>query len=81
MQGSGGGAIASLHWIASYLSDIKFYIRIGAASLSAVPVNIGIPQWSVLRPILFTAYIALIRRLFDSFGVGFHKYANHTQLY
>ena len=36
---------------------------------------------SVLGPVLFTAYIAPIKRLLNCFGVEFLKYADDTQLH
>ena len=35
----------------------------------------------MLGSILFTAYVAPIRRLIESFSVAYHKYADDTQLY
>ena len=37
-------------------------------------------QESVIRPLLFTTYIAPICRLIKGYGVGYHKYADDTQL-
>jgi len=53
----------------------------GKSSSAAVPVHVGIPQDSMLGPILFTTYIAPIGRLIEQHGMHYHKYADDTQLY
>lgn len=48
--------------VRSYLSDRKQRTIIGSAVSSVVDVNIGLPQGSVLAPILFTIYINDIKK-------------------
>jgi len=71
-----------LQWISSYLHDRTFSVRVGQSTSSSVSLtSSGVPQGSVLGPILFTAYVSPIGRLIDSRGVSYHCYADDTQLY
>ena len=46
----------SLKWIRSYLTDRNQFVQIGAKISDTTPVNRGVPQGSVLGPILYSVY-------------------------
>ena len=41
----------------------------------------GVPQGSVLGPILFSAFVSPISRIMEAHGIKYHQYADDTQLY
>ena len=70
-----------LEWVKSYLTDRSQYVCVGRAHSPAVQCKHGVPQGSVLGPILFTLYVSPIAKIIASFGITHHQYADDTQLY
>jgi hypothetical protein len=73
-----GGA---LKWLRSYLSNRTFCVVIDDECSSRKTLTTGVPQGSILGPILFVVYMIGLSYLLAEFDVGYHFYADDTQLY
>ena len=62
----------------SYLSNRRQYVEIDEMQSETLPVKIGVPQGSLLEPLLFTIYINDFRQVSNIFY--FIMYANDTTL-
>ena len=65
----------------SYLSNRTQSVIIGESVSESEPLSYGVPQGSVLGPILFLIYTSTIVFLLDAHGVSYHFYADDSQLY
>ena len=71
---------AILLWIKSYLSNRKQNLN-GDSFSEAVILPFGVPQGSVLGPLLFTLYTSSLNQVISKFNVTHHLYADDTQIY
>ena len=64
-------------WCSSYLQN-----RHQSDILSdKVTLSYGVPQGSVLEPVLFTLYTTPLSAIIPSFDINHHLYSNDTQIY
>jgi hypothetical protein len=70
-----------LDWFRSYLSNRKQSVRISGKSSTPSPLLFGVPQGSVLGPVLFTMYLSPLDDIVSLFEVLRHYFADDTQLY
>jgi len=72
---------SALAWFQSYLHGRSQYVRRGVLRSSSLQLIYGVPQGSVLGPILFIMYIADLVALIDKHGFCPHLYTDDTQIY
>ena len=81
LQNTFGLTGPALSWILSYLSNRCQVVKLGKHSSSPQACESGVPQGSVLGPLLFTIYVSPIASLLSQLGVCQHQYADNTQLH
>src|SRR5664279_3785774 len=68
-------------WFQCYLSGRFQSVRCGRTTSTLTKLVCGVPQGSVLWPIMFLLYTADLLRLVRSHGIDPHLYADDTQIY
>ena len=70
-----------LSWFRSYLSDRTQSVVVSGAQSAPSLLKYGVPQGSVLGPILFTMYTQQLSLVIKPFLLSYHFFADDTQLH
>jgi retron-type reverse transcriptase len=70
-----------LEWFSSYLSQRSFAVFTKTHESTSHPITSGVPQGTVLDPVLFTLCMTPLTKIFNKWNVLYHLYADDTQVY
>ena len=71
----------ALKWFSSYLSDRSQQIKLEGTFSPRAQLPFGVPQGSVLGPVLFTMYTTPLSTVIQGHSIPHHLYADDSQLY
>jgi len=70
-----------LAWFRSYMLNRYSKVSIDGQCSSDVPLDCGVPQGSIMGPLIFTTYILPLGNIIRSHNLSYHIYADDTQIY
>uniref|UniRef100_A0A669DHZ7 Reverse transcriptase domain-containing protein n=1 Tax=Oreochromis niloticus TaxID=8128 RepID=A0A669DHZ7_ORENI len=73
---------SALEWFSSYLYERYFSVAVSKFRSSSTSLSYGVPQGSVLGPLLFLIYLLPLQHVLSPFeDIRYHCYADDIQLY
>uniref|UniRef100_A0A669BY78 Poly(U) binding splicing factor 60 n=1 Tax=Oreochromis niloticus TaxID=8128 RepID=A0A669BY78_ORENI len=82
LKHSVGASGTALHLFSSYLHHRSFFVVVSDFRSSSTSLTCGVPQGSVLGPLLFLIYLLPLQHIMGSFEeISYHCYADDIQSY
>ena len=69
------------NWLESYLHDRKQCVVIDGVKSNTKDLQYGVPEGSVLDPVLYALYTFPLGDIIKCQGLGYYSYTDDTQLY
>ena len=70
-----------LQWVRSYVTGRSQLVKVNGVLRTPQLLLCGVPQGSVLGPLLFTMHTTPLSSIITAFGLKHHLYADDTQIY
>ena len=70
-----------LEWIRSFLQGRTQQVLYNGQASKVQQLSFGVPQGSVLGPLLYVLYTAELSQVITQHGLRFHQYADDSQIY
>ena len=71
----------TLEWFRFYLTNRQQSVYVGQSNSASTTMSRGVPQGSVLDPVLYTMYTAPLHHIIMKHNLSAHYYADDTQVY
>lgn len=71
----------ALNWFRSYLEGKGYYVSIGEHKSKWTSMTCGVPQGSILVPLLFSLYMFPLSQIMKRNQFAYHSNADDTQIY